>query len=213
MPGIFISIEGLDGCGKSTQVSMLSKWLEEMGRSVLSIREPGGCPISEKIRDILLDKSHVEMDPKTELLLYFAARSQLISEMIKPALSEGKAIIADRFGWATFAYQGYGRQMDLNEIGDLQKIACQSIWPMHSFLLDIPIDVMKKRLGRPEKLDRMELSGDDFFNRTRAGYLKIAGENQSQFTVLDGNEDIDSIFEKITKKVSIILEGISLAKL
>ena len=146
------------------------------------------------------------MDPKTELLLYFAARAQLIAEVLEPALQQDKVVVADRFGWATFAYQGYGREMDLKEITALRDIACRAVWPQHSFLLDISLDVMKLRLGKPQKLDRMELSGDAFFERTRAGYLKIAQENQAQFTVIDGNDKIQSIFDKIAEKVNLIVQ-------
>ena len=206
MSGLFISLEGLDGCGKSTQASMLTDWLRENGRDVLNIREPGGCKISEQIREVLLNKSNMEMNPKTELLLYFAARAQLIKEILEPALSEGRIVVADRFGWATFAYQGYGRQMDLKQISILKEIACESIWPQHSFLLDISIDVMKSRLSSHKKLDRMERSGDSFFSRTREGYLRIAEENAGRFTVLNGNDKIQAIFNKITSKVSTILK-------
>ena len=107
--GIFLSIEGIDGSGKSTQILLLKKYLTQKGFTVLQVREPGGCCISEDIRNILLDKSHAVMDSKTELLLYWAARAQIVAEIIIPALAQGKFVLADRFGWSTFAYQGVGR--------------------------------------------------------------------------------------------------------
>jgi len=201
MTGIFISLEGLDGCGKSTQAAKLTEWLRSRGKSVLNIREPGGCSISEQIRSLLLNKKNSEMDAKTELLLYFSARAQLVQEIIAPALAQDKVIVADRFGWATFAYQGYGRKMDLDQIAQLKNIACGDIWPDYSFLLDIPLELMKTRLDNPENWDRMESSGDAFFNRTRQGYLEIAKKNPNTFTIIEGHEPIDKVFEQIKEKV------------
>jgi dTMP kinase len=206
--GYFISLEGLDGCGKSTHIRLLADYLGKKGYSVLQIREPGGCAVSEKIRKILLSREHTHMAPDTELLLYWAARAQLIAEVISPALLQGKFIIADRFGWSTFAYQGYGRGMDLRHISYLKKIVCGSVWPYHSFFLDISLDEMKKRAKIDKKeLDRMESQNDEFFMRTRQGYLNLARENQKYFTVLDSTLPIEVTQEKIRSVVNRIVEA------
>ncbi len=199
--GFFISLEGIDGCGKSTQIVRLKKSLEEKGLAVITIREPGGCVLSEKIRGLLLDSDNGDVSATTELLLFNSARAQLIHEIVAPALKEGKIVLADRFGWATYAYQGYGRGLSLEHINSLRNIACGDIWPGFSFLLDISIPLMKERLSNTAKPDRMEQAGDAFFHKVREGYLKIAQENSKQFAVLDGSQSADSIHQQICEKV------------
>ncbi|MBF0432727.1 MAG: dTMP kinase [Fibrobacteria bacterium] len=206
MSGLFISLEGIDGCGKSTQVKLLTSYLEEKGLEVLHIREPGGCAVSEQIRDILLQKKNSQMVPDTELLLYWAARAQLTQEVIAPALKKDNCILADRFGWSTFAYQGYGRGMDLEAISFLQKFSCGSIWPHHSFLLDISVEAMQSRLATTgAEPDRMESQGDAFFERTRAGYLELAKQNSHSFTVLNGLQDKNNLQQQIREVIQRII--------
>jgi dTMP kinase len=194
----FFSFEGLDGCGKSTQIQYLARFLTSKGYSITHIREPGGCPISEQIRQTLLYKKNANMSTMSEFLLYWAARAQLVHEIITPALKNGNIVLADRFGWSTFAYQGYGRGMDLASIHYLRNLACGKIWPSFTVLLDIPPAVMRKRINAENKNpDRMESQNNDFFTRTREGYLTLTRENPESFTVVDGNLDISIIEEKI----------------
>ncbi|MFC1584960.1 dTMP kinase [Fibrobacterota bacterium] len=206
--GFFFSLEGLDNCGKSTQIKLLTDHLEKKGHAVLQVREPGGCVVSEKIREILLNKDHENMALNTELLLYWAARAQLIFELISPALETGRSVIADRFGWSTFAYQGYGRKMNLTDISFLRELICGAIWPHHSFFLDISVNEMKKRTqSQRKRLDRIESQGDDFFSRIRKGYLSLAGEHREVFTVIDGCLPIETIQKKIQDVVEGIIQG------
>ena len=197
----FFSLEGVDGSGKTTQISLLVARLKASGRDAISIREPGGTAVSDRIRSLLLDPENAIV-PTAELLLYSAARAQLVSQVISPALSAGKVVIADRFGWSTMAYQGYGRGLDRDQIRVLFEIACGTIWPAHSFLLDIPVASMRARLaadGRPA--DRMENENATFFERVRQGYLNIAHESPERFTILDGTLAQDVLHRAIVDKI------------
>lgn len=197
----FFSLEGVDGSGKTTQISLLVAHLKATGRDAISVREPGGTPVSDRIRSLLLDPENAIV-PTAELLLYSAARAQLVSQVISPALSAGSVVIADRFGWSTMAYQGYGRGLDRKQIRVLFEIACETIWPSHSFLLDIPVASMRARLvadGRPA--DRMENENAAFFERVRQGYLNIAHENPERFTILDGTLAQDVLHRAIVDKI------------
>ncbi len=193
----FFSLEGVDGSGKTTQMALLAEALKRQGREVITVREPGGTPVSDKIRRLILDPENAIV-PAAELLLFSAARAQLVSEVIAPALQAGKIVLADRFGWSTLAYQGYGRGMDPAPIRELFRIACGNVWPLHSFLLDLPVASMRARLetdGRPA--DRMERESAAFFHRVREGYLTIAGENTDRFTVIDAGQAAESIHGEI----------------
>jgi dTMP kinase len=172
------------------------------GYPAISVREPGGTLVSNQIRNLLLaPENHIA--PVAELLLYSAARAQLVSEVIDPALKAGKVVIADRFGWSTLAYQGYGRGLNHGQINILLDLACGPVWPIHSFLLDIPVATMRTRLlteGRPA--DRMENENAAFFSRVCEGYRAIAVENGERFTVLDGTLPTETIHETILRKMS-----------
>ena len=193
----FFSLEGVDGSGKTTQLALLAEHLRQAGREVVTVREPGGTPVSDKIRQLILSPEN-PIVPAAELLLFSAARAQLVAQVIAPALEAGKVVLADRFGWSTLAYQGYGRGMDPAPIRELFRIACGDVWPMHSVLLDLPVASMRARLetgGRPA--DRMERENADFFDRVRQGYLDIARENPDRFTVTDAGRDPDSVHRAI----------------
>jgi dTMP kinase len=197
----FFSLEGVDGSGKSTQLALLAASLKSRGREVMTVREPGGTPVSDKIRRLILSPEH-PIVPAAELLLFSAARAQLVSEVIAPALGAGRIVLADRFGWSTLAYQGYGRGMDPGRIRQLLSIACGDIWPIHSFLLDLPVDSMRGRLesgGRPA--DRMESESAGFFEKVRRGYLAIAAENADRFTVIDADQPPETVHEAILAKL------------
>ena len=205
-PGFF-SLEGVDGSGKSTQLSLLADHLRAAGRDVVTVREPGGTPVSDSIRKLLLDPAN-PIAPAAELLLFSAARAQLVEQVIAPALAEGKIVLADRFGWSTLAYQGYGRGMAPKRIMELFSIACGSVWPLHSFLLDLPVAAIAGRLaagGRPA--DRMESAGTGFFERVGEGYRAIAREHADRFTVIDAAQSPESVHHAIVGKLEPLLPG------
>lgn len=201
----FFSLEGVDGSGKTTQLALLAEHLRSTGREVVTVREPGGTPVSDKIRQLILSPEN-PIVPAAELLLFSAARAQLVAQVILPALDAGKVVLADRFGWSTLAYQGYGRSMDFGTIRDLFRIACGDVWPIHSFLLDLPVQSMRDRLaagGRPA--DRMESESAAFFERVRLGYLSIAAENPDRFTVINGSQTPESVQQAILAKLMPLL--------
>ncbi|MCQ2482712.1 MAG: dTMP kinase [Clostridia bacterium] len=199
--GLLITFEGIDGCGKSTQLNKLADWFKSNGRSVLVVREPGGTSIGEKIRNILLDKKNDEMCSVTELLLYEAARAQITSQVIRPAIEEGKIVICDRFYDSTFAYQGYARGLGEKLVRDLNETATEGLAPNITFLLDLTAeDAYKRRKGRGEAEDRLEAMGLDFQKAVREGYLVLA-ENDYRIRRIDASKSIDDIFETIVGEV------------
>ena len=203
----FFSLEGIDGSGKTTQLKLLAADLESMGYSCVTLREPGGSKISERIRDLLLDKRSSGMSPKAELLLYNAARAQVIAEVVRPALDAGKIVLADRFAWSTLAYQGYGRQLDIDEVAALSELTCGGCFPELTVVLDVPAPVGKKRrLLAGAAPDRLEAEADSFFERVRAGYLKIAKDNPDLVAVLDATEAKEVLHEKL---LNLVIERIS----
>lgn len=196
---MFITFEGLDFCGKSTQVKLLENYLSGNGFKIEILREPGGVLISEKIREILLDKNNLEMYDETELLLFTASRSQLVREKIIPNLKKGIIIISDRFHYSSIAYQGYGRGLDIEFVTKLQKFAVGKAIPNITFFLDIPIEEVLKRKSNfnKQELDRIEISESDFYHKVREGYLKIASKEE-RFFILDGKmskEDLHNIIK------------------
>ena len=199
----FISFEGLDFSGKSTQIQLLTTSLQNIGREVMLIREPGGTEISEKIRSLLLDKNHMNMTDVCEVLLYSAARHQLVSEKIQPALKKGIFVIADRYVDSTTAYQGYGRRIPMPFIKQLNMIATEELMPSITFYLDINIDTLneRKKASGPE-IDRLESQKDLFYEQIRKGYLKIADLNKSRIFILDGTFSVEQIKKDIWEFVS-----------
>jgi len=195
---VLISFEGIDGCGKSTQIDLLKKYFEKSGVKVSVFREPGGTEISEKIRNLLLHETG-EMDPVTELLLFSAARSQLVSEEIKPRLEKGEVVILDRFFDSTLAYQGYGRESaDLNQIEMLSKLATHNTVPDITFYLKIDLDTAEQRTENSEK-DRMERAGTEFFRKVIQGYENLARQNR--FEVIDGTKELNEIHQQILTRI------------
>jgi dTMP kinase len=199
--GLFITFEGVDGSGKTTQIRKLHDFLENQGIAVDLIREPGGTAIGEQIRALLLDKSNGEMSSETELLLYEAARSQIVRERILPSLRAGRVVICDRFFDSTTAYQGYGRGLDLADIERLNRWATGGLEPDLTFFLDLPVkEAMKRMEGRLIDSDRLEEEGCEFLSRVRDGYLEILARN-SRMVHLDATTPIDSIYKQIQSKV------------
>jgi len=205
--GIFISVEGGDGSGKSTQLANIKDYLEARGVDALFIREPGGTSIGEKIRDILLDPANTEMCAMTEAMLYAASRAQIVSEVIKPALSEGKVVVCDRFVDSSIAYQAYGRQMG-NAIWDINKYAVDGSMPDYTFFLDINPHIASSRIdSRGEGKDRMELQEDSFRMRVYNGYLALMDDeaNRDRIIRIDVCKDIESVKSEIIEKLDLIL--------
>ena len=171
--GIFISFEGADGVGKSTHVAFYADLLKGLGYDVVLVREPGGTKIGEEIRSILLDVKNAELTDESELLLYLTARSQIVNEVIKPALDAGKIVLCDRFFDSTLAYQGYGRGMDATFIKTANKFVVGDCVPDLTVLFYIPVEERKKRLGRRDATDRIESAGVEFAERVAEGFLKM----------------------------------------
>lgn len=199
--GLFISFEGIDRCGKSTQVEKLAQHLIDEGYQVLTLRDPGGSEISEQIRNILLSIHNMNIDPITELLLYEAARAQIVAEKIRPALQKKMIVIIDRFYDSTTAYQGYGRGLDLQSIEKANMLATGSLVPDLTIFIDINWEEAERRRGRMVP-DRMESEDQYFFERIRNGYIQIVQENAKRVKLIDGNLTIEAIGDKIYTEIS-----------
>ncbi len=199
--GCFITFEGFEGSGKSTQADMLCRYLKRKGRKVLHIREPGGVKISEKIRTILLDKKNTKMSPECETLLYMAARAQLVEEKIRPALKKGIIVVCDRFLDSTVAYQGYGCGINIAMIKKIGQFILRDIQPDITFLIDIPV---KEGLARAGKVkDRIESRSLKYHNRVRQGYLKMARQDWRRIIVVDGRksrEEIRAFIQQVVRR-------------
>jgi dTMP kinase len=206
--GLFITLEGIEGCGKSTQVRLLSEALKERGLDCAITREPGGTPIGGKIREILLNPDHKGMAPEAELLLYAADRAQHVREVIKPSIDGGKVVICDRFTDATLAYQGFGRGLDMALINELNRIASLGIRPDLTLLLDCPVEMgIKRAVERNSKRghirdDRFEREALGFHRRVRDGYLAIAEKEPERVKVMDASRDVETVHREIWRFVS-----------
>jgi dTMP kinase len=203
----FITFEGIEGCGKTTQMKLLCRHLAEKGLPVVTTREPGGCAIADQIRSILLDADNRGMVPLAELLLYAAARAQHVSEIIRPALDAGKIVLCDRFTDATLAYQGYGRQLDRSLIGKLNSLATDRVRPDLTVLIDCPAETgLHRAISRIEattgaREERFELESIEFHRRVREGYLKIAAKDPDRFIVIHGDRSVADVEISITSAV------------
>ena len=205
MKGIFITFEGIDGCGKSTQTALCREWLESLGKTVLLVREPGGTRIGEKIRELLLDKANGAMAPMAELFLFEAARAQIVEETIKPALAEGKAVICDRFFDSSFAYQGCARGLGAEMVSRLNKDATGGLAPDITFFLDITVDqAIMRREGRGGEKDRIESAGDAFQEKVRQGFIRAASED-SRIVTIDASDSPEVIFKQIQEKIEALI--------
>ncbi len=187
--GMFITFEGGDGAGKSTHIKFLAKTLKARGYEVLCLREPGGTPIGEALRKILLNPDNDEMNPRTELLIYEAARAQIVEEVIRPALERGAVVLCDRFFDSTVAYQGYGRGLDREVIAKVNAFACEDVVPDKTILMTGGRSVAETlwRATRSNGADRLELAGEDFHARVSAGFEIIAEENPERIAVVDSS--------------------------
>jgi dTMP kinase len=199
---MFISFEGIDFCGKSTQVELLKKYLLGKNKEVEIIREPGGTEISEKVREILLDKKHYHMFMEAEIFLFSASRAQLVREKIRPCLEKGIYVISDRFHDSTTAYQGFGRGIDPETVKHINNLAIGKTIPGLTFIVDIPVEVAEQRKNQKHnmELDRIEVSDSGFYNRVRQGYLSLA-EKEKRFKIIDGTLSIQEVHNKVVNEL------------
>lgn len=192
-PGLFITVEGVEGAGKSTQLSLILKKLESAGIEIISTREPGGTPFAESVRELLLANRDEKVDQITEMLLMFAARSQHLSQLIKPAIAEGKWVVCDRFTDATYAYQGGGRNLGFELVSQLEQLVQGDFRPDKTFYLDLPVEQgMKRVVARGEK-DRFEREELDFFEKVRSAYLRLVESNPTRYVVIDASQSLESV--------------------
>ncbi len=207
--GLFITFEGGDGCGKSTQMRLLAERLRTERHSVVETVEPGGTRIGAQIRRILLDSANQELCPMAELLLYFASRAQNVEETIRPALAAGSIVLADRFTDSTMAYQGFGRGLGDDVVTALDRIACRGLAPDLTILIDIDLDTSLAR-ARQRNLDatesRMDSQAAEFHRRVREAYLQMASRETRRFRVIDGRGDIESVARSVREAVEPVLE-------
>ncbi len=192
--GLFITFEGIDGSGKTTQLQLLYEKLLAMNKPVIRLREPGSTELGEKIRNVISDK-YIEISDYAELLLFFASRVQLIKESINPALEEGKIVLCDRFNDATIAYQSYGRGVPLDIASTLEKLFILPLKPDVTFLLDCRYETAVKRMNSRPNQTRIELLDKTFFKKVKNGYLGLAKNEPERFVVINADEDIMSIHE------------------
>ena len=202
--GLFVSFEGPDGSGKTTLTKYISEYFESKDTPVLLTREPGGISIAEKIREIVLDPNHKEMDDRTEALLYAASRRQHIVEKIKPALEEGKLVLCDRFVDSSLAYQGYARGIGIEEVWNMNLFAIESFLPNVTIFIDIDPIVGLNRTSQRGAKDRLELAGELFHQKVYEGYKEVIGRFPDRIKVIDGNRTV----EEIAKDAIEIIEGI-----
>lgn len=205
--GLFLTFEGVDGAGKSTHVQWLVDLLKSQGVDVVSTREPGGTPLGEKLRDLLL---HESMHLECETLLMFAARAEHLKTVIEPALLKGQWVVCDRFTDATFAYQGGGRQLGYERISTLEHWVHPDIKPDRTWLFDVPLSIAKERLNRTRDKDRFENEADAFFERTREVYLQRASLDPNRIHVVDSTQPIEAIRVQLKQDVDkLIDQGVS----
>ncbi|MEJ5257946.1 MAG: dTMP kinase [Fervidobacterium sp.] len=191
---MFIAFEGIDACGKSTQIQLFAEYIKKRGFKYTTVREPGGTKLGEKIREILINE---DMNSRSELLLFLASRAQLVEEVIKPALKRGEIVIADRFADSSVAYQGGARGLGVEIVQRLNDFATDNVYPNLIFFIDIPVEIAIQRLEKNQK-DRIEKEGAKFFEIVRETYLKLA-KNNKNFVIIDGNDDINEIHRRIVE--------------
>jgi dTMP kinase len=200
---LFITFEGPEGGGKSTQIRLLADWLKDQGCDVMATREPGGTRIGDAIRAVLLEPQNVEMRPEAEILLFAAARAQHVGELIRPHLERGGVVLCDRFADSTYAYQGYGRELDLAALRQITAFATGGLTPDLTICLDLPVaeGLRRKRGGALAEWNRMEREERAFHERVRAGYLALAREAQERWLVVDAMQPVEQVQEAIRVRV------------
>ena len=196
---MFLSIDGGDGTGKSTQMELLCQWLGQQGHAVVACRDPGSTRLGEAVRNLLLDRHDLEIHRRSEMLLYMAARAQMVEEVIRPALEQGKTVVSDRYLLANVAYQGYGGGLDVATLWEVGRVATGGLMPDLTIVLDVPAEVAAARLARP--LDRMEQQGAAFHARVREGFLTEAALNPDKIVVVSAVGSVEQVQAEIRKKI------------
>lgn len=210
--GKFIAFEGIDGCGKTTQINLMTDWLRSRGFDVLISREPGSTPVGDGIRKILLDSRTTHLTPIGEVLLYYASRIQNVKQIIQPALEAGKTVLCDRFNDASWAYQGFGRQLGVEFMRTLDDLVLDGFRPHHTVLIDIDVDTSVSRAkvrnnGMSADENRIELEAREFFERVLEGYRWLVRREPSRFHVVDGNRSVEAVHEDIRRPFEEWLNG------
>jgi dTMP kinase len=206
MTGRFITVEGIEGVGKTTNIDFIHRQLLLAGREVLLTREPGGTPLAEAIRGLLLDPEYTGMDARCELQLVFAARAEHLARVIRPALAQGKWVLCDRFTDATYAYQGGGRGIETSIIAALEALVQGDFRPDLTLLLDLPVAVGLARAGKRGALDRFEQEQVDFFDRVRMCYLEMAHEHAARYRVIDAAQPLDQVQQELATVLTDFLQ-------
>jgi len=202
---MFFSIDGGDGTGKSTQIKLFCQWLGELGHQVVACRDPGSTPLGEAVRELLLHRHDLEIDRHSEMFLYMAARAQMVRQIIRPALAEGKTVLADRYLLANVVYQGYGGGLDVETLWEVGRVATAGLLPELTIVLDLSAQAAASRLsGKP---DRMEKQGDAFHRRVRDGFLAEAAREPERIVVIDASAPIEEVQAEIRKAAGRVLDN------
>ncbi|MFV1974017.1 MAG: dTMP kinase, partial [Thiohalobacterales bacterium] len=200
-----ITVEGIEGVGKTTNMEFLQQQITAAGKELVVTREPGGTPLGEAIRGLLLDPQYKGMDPDCELQLMFAARAEHLDKVIKPAIEAGKWVLCDRFTDATWAYQGGGRGLDTNKIAELERLVQGDFRPDLTLLLDVPVAVGLARAGKRSAPDRFEQEKDGFFERVRQAYLDMAATHDGRYRVIDASRPLENVQQQIAEALQVML--------
>lgn len=205
---MFITLEGPEGSGKSSQLPALAKFLRDAGYEVVETREPGGTVVGDQIREVLMNLENVTIVPRTEILLFLAARAQHVEGLIKPALASGKIVLCDRYGDSTLAYQGYGHETDLDTLRSLLAFSTGGLKPDLTLLLDVPIDEgFRRKRGNSVEWNRLDAYAEAFHERVRQGYLALAKEEPDRWMIIDATKDRGKVLEAMQKAVLNRLES------
>jgi dTMP kinase len=206
--GLFLVLEGVEGAGKTTQVRLLADWIEGSGRAVTATREPGGTAVGEAVRAVLLDREGLEIPPETELLLMLAARAAFVRQIVRPALAQGRIVVADRFSLSTLAYQGHGRGLDLDEVRRLDGFARGGLEPDLTLVLDLPPEEGARRQQAAGKgKDRMERAGVEFHARVAAGYRALASGPDGRVRAIDARGTPDAVQSRVRDVLRQVFPG------
>ncbi|MDG1874596.1 MAG: dTMP kinase [Mariniblastus sp.] len=201
---MFFVFDGVDGAGKSTQLQMFVQWLSDRGHDVVTCKDPGSTELGERIRGVLLGDHEIPISMRAEMMLFTTARTQLIQQIVKPALNEKKTVVLDRYIFSTVVYQGHAGELNPDELWSINRVATEGIMPDTTFILDVPVDVAMQRLG--DSLDRMESRGIEYFEKVRAGFIREAQQWPDQVEVIDATRSPDAIQSDIRDRAIAYIE-------